>query len=67
VTAKFSELAAARGPEFRSDTWNGLYDDANFPLLAAEWAGSARAAASGRSTATTAPLSSSRCCATTRT
>jgi pimeloyl-ACP methyl ester carboxylesterase len=44
VTAKFSELAAARGPEFRSDTWNGLYADENFPALAAEWAGAARTA-----------------------
>ncbi|WP_439378154.1 alpha/beta hydrolase [Amycolatopsis lexingtonensis] len=47
VTAKFFELAAVRGPEFRSDTWNGLYDDARFPALAAEWAGTARAAAAG--------------------
>ncbi|MGW3959796.1 alpha/beta hydrolase [Amycolatopsis sp. NPDC005003] len=45
VTAKFFELAAVRGPEFRSDTWNGLYDDAFFPALAREWAGTARAAA----------------------
>lgn len=45
VTAKFFELAAVRGPEFRSDTWNGLYDDASFPALAAEWAGTARVAA----------------------
>lgn len=45
VTAKFSELAAVRGPEFRANTWNGLYDDAFFPALAAEWAGTARAAA----------------------
>jgi pimeloyl-ACP methyl ester carboxylesterase len=45
VTAKFFELAAVRGPEFRSNTWNGLYDDASFPALAAEWAGTARAAA----------------------
>ncbi|MEV4054386.1 alpha/beta hydrolase [Amycolatopsis sp. NPDC049688] len=45
VTAKFSELAAVRGPAFRADTWNGLYDDASFPVLAREWAGTARAAA----------------------
>ncbi|WP_285483475.1 alpha/beta hydrolase [Amycolatopsis sp. NBRC 101858] len=45
VSAKFFELAATRGPEFRSDTWNGLYDDASFPALAAEWAGTARVAA----------------------
>jgi pimeloyl-ACP methyl ester carboxylesterase len=45
VTAKFFELAAVRGPEFRSNTWNGLYDDARFPALAAEWAGTARVAA----------------------
>ncbi|WP_410609366.1 alpha/beta hydrolase [Amycolatopsis sp. lyj-109] len=45
VTAKFFELAAVRGPEFRSNTWNGLYDDARFPAVAAEWAGTARAAA----------------------
>ncbi|WP_103351498.1 alpha/beta hydrolase [Amycolatopsis sp. CA-128772] len=45
VTAKFSELAAVRGPEFRANTWNGLYDDAFFPALARDWAGTARAAA----------------------
>jgi pimeloyl-ACP methyl ester carboxylesterase len=45
VTAKFSELAAVRGPEFRANTWNGLYDDASFPVLAREWAGTTRAAA----------------------
>ncbi|RSD22872.1 alpha/beta hydrolase [Amycolatopsis eburnea] len=45
VTAKFAELAAARGPEFRANTWNGLYDDALFPALARDWAGTARAAA----------------------
>ncbi|MBE8520203.1 alpha/beta fold hydrolase [Amycolatopsis sp. H6(2020)] len=45
VTAKFFELAAVRGPEFRSNTWNGLYDDARFPALAREWAGTARTAA----------------------
>ncbi|MGW5719046.1 alpha/beta hydrolase [Amycolatopsis sp. NPDC003865] len=45
VTAKFFELAAARGPEFRANTWNALYDDAFFPALAAEWAGTARAEA----------------------
>ncbi len=45
VTTKFFELAAVRGPEFRSDTWNGLYDDASFPALARDWAGTARAAA----------------------
>lgn len=44
VTAKFAGLAAERGPGFRADTWNGLYDDASFPALAAEWAGTARAA-----------------------
>jgi pimeloyl-ACP methyl ester carboxylesterase len=48
VTAKFFELAATRGPEFRSDTWNGLYDDASFPVLAREWA--------GEPTAVTGPL-----------
>ena len=45
VTAKFFELAAVRGPEFRANTWNGLYDDASFPVLAREWAGTTRAAA----------------------
>ena len=45
MTAKFFELAAVRGPEFRSNTWNGLYDDASFPVIAREWAGTARAAA----------------------
>jgi pimeloyl-ACP methyl ester carboxylesterase len=45
VTAKFFELAAVRGPEFRSDTWNGLYDDASFPAVARNWAGTARTAA----------------------
>ncbi|WP_370972512.1 alpha/beta hydrolase [Amycolatopsis sp. cg9] len=38
-------MAAVRGPEFRPDTWNGRYDDASFPALAAEWAGTARVAA----------------------
>jgi pimeloyl-ACP methyl ester carboxylesterase len=47
VTAKFAELAAVRGPEFRANTWNGLYDDANFPVLAREWAGTASSAAAG--------------------
>ncbi|WP_086841661.1 alpha/beta hydrolase [Amycolatopsis kentuckyensis] len=45
VTAKFFELAAVRGPEFRSNTWAGLYDDASFPAVAREWAGTARTAA----------------------
>ncbi|MEV6828012.1 alpha/beta hydrolase [Amycolatopsis sp. NPDC051102] len=45
VTAKFAELAAVRGPEFRANTWNGLYDDAFFPALARDWAGTARTAA----------------------
>ncbi|HEY3481697.1 MAG TPA: alpha/beta hydrolase [Streptomyces sp.] len=44
VTAKFAELAAVRGPEFRANTWNGLYDDASFPAIAADWAGASRAA-----------------------
>lgn len=44
VAAKFAELAAVRGPEFRANTWNGLYDDAMFPAVAAEWAGRARSA-----------------------
>ncbi|UOX85045.1 alpha/beta hydrolase [Amycolatopsis sp. FBCC-B4732] len=44
VTAKFFALAAARGPGFRAGTWNALYDDALFPVLAADWAGTARAA-----------------------
>jgi len=39
VTAKFFALAATRGPGFRSGTWNALYDDASFPVLAKEWAG----------------------------
>lgn len=45
VTAKFFALAAVRGPGFRANTWNGLHDDAFFPALAANWAGTARAAA----------------------
>ncbi|MEV6907693.1 alpha/beta hydrolase [Amycolatopsis sp. NPDC051071] len=38
VTAKFLELAEERGSAIRVATWSALYDDANFPGLAAQWA-----------------------------
>ncbi|GAA4548712.1 alpha/beta hydrolase [Amycolatopsis samaneae] len=47
VIAKFDELAAVRGPEFRARTWTAFYDDANFPALAADWAGEAAVRAGG--------------------
>lgn len=38
VKAKFLELADERGSGIRTDTWGALYDDANFPRLAEQWA-----------------------------
>ncbi|GAB3732863.1 alpha/beta hydrolase [Amycolatopsis oliviviridis] len=47
VTAKFFELAEERGQGIRADTWGALYDDANFPGLAAQWAAPSAKAQAG--------------------
>lgn len=46
MTAKFLELAEKR-PGIRIDTWGALYDDANFPGLAEQWAAPAAKAQGG--------------------